>query len=146
MFTSKMFAVPKKMVLQVLVSFYLLQLTDNSYLMRDFPNWKNKRQKRKNNTHEDSVLDLLTPICCRGGSRGTSNNCVGEQTVIIFREQFLLSYTGVRRTLNPPVCFSNLLMLFLLFFHKRYSYECNLCSNYSGFSELILSLLMKISN
>jgi len=44
-----------------------------------------------------------------GGSRGTSNNCVREQKLqLSFGErlnlrQFLLSYTGVRLTLNPPM-------------------------------------------
>jgi len=41
----------------------------------------------------------------RGGSRGTSNNCVGEEkSKYLLRKtklllKFLLSYTGVRRTL-----------------------------------------------
>jgi len=43
----------------------------------------------------------------RGRFRGTSNNCVGEQNSnYLLRKtlrQFLLSYTGVRRSSNPPL-------------------------------------------
>jgi len=35
----------------------------------------------------------------------SSNNCVGEQTsnYLLRKTKFLLSYTGVRRTLIPPL-------------------------------------------
>jgi len=38
----------------------------------------------------------------RGGSRGTSNNCAGGQKQLSSEKEILLSYIGVRRTLNPP--------------------------------------------
>jgi len=45
-------------------------------------------------------------MCSRGGFRGTSNNCVGEQKINFSElnlKQFLLSYTGALRALNPPL-------------------------------------------
>jgi len=49
--------------------------------------------------------ELITQNSFRGGSRGTSNNFVGEQNSnYLLRKtkmkEILLSYTGVRRTIN----------------------------------------------
>jgi len=47
-------------------------------------------------------------ITSSGGSRGTSNNCIGEQNSL---RQFLLSYKGVRRTLSLPLSHLNNIVL-----------------------------------
>jgi len=47
--------------------------------------------------------ESITQNSFRGGSRGTSNNFVGEQNNLLRKtkmKEILLSYTGVRRTIN----------------------------------------------
>jgi len=54
--------------------------------------------------HTSKSITCISKILYRGGSRGTANSSVEEKSsnyLLRKTKQFLLSYAGVRRTLNP---------------------------------------------